>query len=145
GASDVQAHSDDYFHFFNIQQVTTNVASKSCYTSTAIVNTPPTANAGADYTIPKGTAFILEGSGSDPDVDSLSFCWEQADVGFNSQTSVSNTSTGSPAFRSMPPTTSPNRYMPQLSAVVAGNLTTQWETRSQERRAGRQGRIPQRR
>src|SRR5690606_20931321 len=128
GASDVQAHSDDYFHFFNIQQVTTNVASKSCYTSTAIVNTPPTANAGADYTIPKGTAFILEGSGSDPDVDSLSFCWEQADVGFNSQTSVSNTSTGSPAFRSMPPTTSPNRYMPQLSAVVAGNLTTQWET-----------------
>lgn len=128
GASDVQSHSDDYFHFFNIQQVTTNVASKSCYTSTAIVNTPPTANAGADYTIPKGTAFILEGSGSDPDVDSLSFCWEQADVGFNSQTSVSNTSTGSPAFRSMPPTTSPNRYMPQLSAVVAGNLTTQWET-----------------
>ena len=102
GASDVQAHSDDYFHFFNIQQVTTNVASKSCYISTAIVNTPPTANAGADYTIPKGTAFILEGSGSDPDVDSLSFCWEQADVGFNSQTSVSNTSTGSPAFRSMP-------------------------------------------
>lgn len=128
GASDVQAHSDDYFHFFNIQQVTTNVASKSCYTSTSIVNTPPTANAGADYTIPKGTAFILEGSGSDPDVDSLSFCWEQADVGFDSQTSVSNTSTGSPAFRSMPPTTNPNRYMPQLSSVVAGNLTTQWET-----------------
>lgn len=128
GASDVQPHSDDYFHFFNIQQVTTNVASKSCYTSTPMANTAPTANAGADYTIPKGTAFILEGSGSDPDVDSLSFCWEQGDVGFNSQTSVSATSTGSPAFRSIAPTTSPNRYLPQLSSVIAGNLTTQWET-----------------
>lgn len=128
GASDVQAHSDDYFHFFNIQQITNNVASKNCYTSTPIVNTPPTANAGNDYTIPKGTAFILEGSGSDPDVDSLSFCWEQANVGFNSQTSVSATSTGGPAFRSFAPTTLPNRYMPKLSSVVAGNLTTQWET-----------------
>jgi len=128
GASDVQAHSDDYFHFFNIQQVTSNVASKNCYISTPIVNTPPTANAGADYTIPKGTAFILEGSGADPDADSLSFCWEQANVGFNSQTSVSATSTGSPAFRSFAPTITPNRYMPKLANVVAGNLTTQWET-----------------
>lgn len=128
GASDVQPHSDDYFHFFNIQQITTNVAAKTCYTFASIINTPPTANAGLDYVIPKGTAFILEGSGTDPDVDSLSFCWEQANVGFNSVTSVSATSTNSPAFRSFPPTTSPNRYLPKLASVVAGNLTTQWET-----------------
>lgn len=128
GASDVQPHSDDYFHFFNIQQITTNVASKNCYTTTAIANTPPTANAGNDYTIPKGTAFILEGSGIDPDVDSLSFCWEQANVGFNSVTSVSATSTSSPIFRSFAPTTSPKRYLPKLANVIAGNLTTQWES-----------------
>ena len=34
----------------------------------------------------------------------------------------------SPSYRSLPPTTSPKRYIPKLSDVVAGNLTTQWET-----------------
>lgn len=128
GPSDVQSHSDDYFHFFNIQQITSNAANRNCYTTTTLVNTPPTANAGIDYIIPKGTAFILEGTSIDPDVDSLSFCWEQANVGFNSITSVVSTAINGPIFRSFPPTTSPKRYLPRLADVVAGNLTTQWET-----------------
>jgi PKD repeat protein len=127
--SDVQAHSDDYFHFFNIQQITNYVGSTSCQTTTTLTNATPTAEAGNDYIIPKGTAFILEGAGSDTDNgDVLTFCWEQADVGFDASNGVTATSTTSPNFRSFPPTTSPNRYMPQLSTVVAGNLTDTWET-----------------
>jgi subtilisin-like proprotein convertase family protein len=129
GASDVQAHSDAYFHFATIEQVTNYVGSTSCQTTTTLTNSVPTADAGNDYTIPNGTAFILEGAGSDADVsDVLTFCWEQADEGFGSSTSVSSTSAGSPSFRSFLPITSPDRYMPKLSDVVNGTLTTQWET-----------------
>jgi subtilisin-like proprotein convertase family protein len=129
GASDVQPHSDDYFHFFNIQQVTNYVSSTSCQTTTALTNAVPTANAGSNYTIPKGTAFILEGAGTDADVgDVLTYCWEQGDVGFSASTSVNASNSSGPNFRSLPPTISPNRYMPKLATVIAGGLTTQWET-----------------
>lgn len=129
GASDVQPHSDPYFHFATIEQVTTYVGTTSCQTSTALSNNPPVADAGNDYTIPYGTAFILEGAATDADGgDVITYCWEQGDEGFGSSTSVSATSAGSPSFRSILPTTSTDRYMPALSNVVAGNLTTQWET-----------------
>ena len=128
-SSDVQAHSDDYFHYFNIEQVTNYVSGTSCQTETPIANNPPSAAAGSNYTIPYGTAFILEGQGSDADAgDVLTYCWEQANVGFDASNGVSATSTSSPNFRSFPPTTSPDRYMPALTSVVAGNLSTTWET-----------------
>ena len=128
-SSDVQAHSDDYFHFFNIQQITNYVGTTSCQTTSALTNAVPTADAGNDYIIPKGTAFILEGAGSDADAgDVLTYCWEQANVGFDASDGVTATSTTSPNFRSFSPTTSTDRYMPQLSSVIAGNLSTYWET-----------------
>jgi len=129
GSSDVQPHSDPYFHFATIEQITTYVGTTSCQTTTSLSNNPPVADAGNDYTIPYGTAFILEGAATDADgSDVLTYCWEQGDEGFGSSTSVSPTSAGSPSFRSILPTTSPDRYMPQLASVIAGNLTTQWET-----------------
>ncbi|TXB64724.1 T9SS type A sorting domain-containing protein [Vicingus serpentipes] len=129
GASDVQPHSDPYFHFATIEQVTNYVGTTSCQTTTSLTNNVPTADAGNDYIIPNGTAFILEGAGTDADLsDVLTFCWEQADEGFGSSTSVSPTSAGSPSFRSFLPITSPNRYMPKLDDVVNGTLSTQWET-----------------
>lgn len=131
GASDVQAHSDDYFHYFNIEQITNYVAGTGCQTNTTLVNAVPVSNAGADFTIPHSTAYILEGSGSDADAgDILTYCWEQGDQGYESKTSANNAPNSgmSPSYRSLPPTTSPNRYIPALSSVVAGNLTTQWET-----------------
>lgn len=131
GASDVQAHSDAYFHFFNIEQITTYVKSTGCQVNTPISNAVPVANAGQDYTIPHSTAYILEGSATDADAgDVLTYCWEQGDEGFESQTSVTPTPNSgmSPSFRSLPPVTYNYRFIPKLSDVVAGNLTTQWET-----------------
>ncbi|MBL4594018.1 MAG: zinc-dependent metalloprotease, partial [Flavobacteriales bacterium] len=131
GASDVQAHSDDYFHYFNIEQITNYVSGTGCQTTSALVNAAPVTNAGNDYTIPHSTAFILEGNATDADAgDILTYCWEQGDEGFESKTSVepAPNSGMSPSFRSLPPTISPYRYMPKLIDVVAGNLTTQWET-----------------
>ena len=57
GATDVQPHSDAYFHFFTIEQVTAHVASRTCDVESALTQATPTADAGADYTIPSGTAF----------------------------------------------------------------------------------------
>ena len=55
GATDILAHPFPYFHAVSIQQVTDNIKTKTCQTNTATGNAIPTANAGTDYTIPKGT------------------------------------------------------------------------------------------
>lgn len=127
GATDVQSNSDPYFHWFSIQQVTNYVKSTSCQTNTNTGNNVPTANAGSDYTIPKGTPFVLTGSGSDADGDSITYCWEQADENNAATTYPSVTATAGVAFRSFSPTTSPNRYFPRLSTIKSGATSWQWE------------------
>ncbi len=42
-------------------------------------NQPPTADAGPDQTVEKGDAVTLQGDGSDPDGDSLTYHWSQID------------------------------------------------------------------
>jgi hypothetical protein len=42
-------------------------------------NQPPTADAGADQTVEKGDEVTLDGSGSDPDGDELTYRWSQID------------------------------------------------------------------
>jgi hypothetical protein len=42
-------------------------------------NATPVVNAGLDYTIPFGTAFVLTGTGSDSNGDRLTYTWEQTD------------------------------------------------------------------
>jgi subtilisin-like proprotein convertase family protein len=127
----IQAHSDDYFSVNSVQQIQSNLSSKTCSTNTPIVNSPPIINAGLDYTIPKGTAFILKGTGSDPNGDAISYIWEEAD---NAVTSIDAnsicypTKVDGPLFRSLKPASSPIRYMPALKDVLANSLTTKWES-----------------
>jgi len=125
GATDVQPHSDAYFHFFSIEQATAHVASRSCDTETPLNQTTPTADAGNDYIIPATTAFVLEGAGTSD--GATTFCWEQNDIGGPGNTFPSATDATGPSFRSLMPTTSPNRYMPSFSTVLGGSLGTQWE------------------
>jgi hypothetical protein len=66
GIDDVQDHSDPYFHFASINQILNNLNTRTCWVGTAITNNPPVANAGSDYTIPAGTAFVLRASATDP-------------------------------------------------------------------------------
>jgi hypothetical protein len=130
-AANVQSNSDAYFHYVNIRDISANVqsgASSGCAQVVNLVNNPPTANAGADYIIPKSTAFVLKGQGSDPDGDALTYTWEQNDAGNpNSNSAPTSTRTVGPMFRSRVGTSSPNRYFPQISDVVANNLAPTWE------------------
>ena len=127
-SQDVQPHSDAYFHAFSIQQVTNNVKAKTCQTNTATGNAVPTAGAGADYTIPKSTPFMLTGTGTDANGDALTYNWEQFDNASSSQTgansAASATKTTGPTFRSYVSSTSPVRYFPTMSSVLAGATTT---------------------
>lgn len=128
-SQDVQPNSDAYFHAASIQQVTNNVKTKTCPTSTPTGNTTPTANAGADFTIPKSTPFLLTGSGTDANGDVLTYIWEQFDNASSSQTGASSaasaTKTTGPTFRSYNPTTTPSRYFPQMASILNGATTTQ--------------------
>lgn len=127
-APNVQNNSDAHFHARSILQMTSFVTSgsASCRALSATGNTAPVVNAGANYTIPRGTAFILKGLATDANGDALTYCWEQYNNEVTTQPPLQTATTG-PNFKSIPPSTSPNRYMPSFSDVLNGNLAPTWE------------------
>ena len=138
GSNNVQLNSDPYFHYASINQILNNVNSgpNQCAVTTTISNNPPSAEAGPNFTIPNGTAYILKGTATDADSgDLLTYCWEQNNNGATTNTSFGpNTVIGAQA-RSLPPTTSTDRYIPNFTRVLNGQLTetgpsvgSDWET-----------------
>ncbi|MFE3847064.1 reprolysin-like metallopeptidase [Flavobacterium sp. LB3P45] len=128
---DIQANSDDYFAFASIKQIQDNLSTKTCPVNTALSNNPPVINAGLDWTIPNGTAFILKGIGSDIDGDTVTYCWEQNDTAITTSGAKSiayPTKPDGPLFRSIYPSGSKIRYMPAFSSVLSNKLTTTWES-----------------
>ncbi len=121
----LQSNSDDYFHgisFDEIVSFTTNGTGNSCAAITSTGNTPPSAEAGASYSIPLNTPFTLTGSGTDPDgTASLTYNWEEFDLG---PAGAPNSPSGNaPIFRSFGPTTSPSRTFPRISDIVNNTQT----------------------
>lgn len=128
GANDnIQSNSDPYFHAASIVQMYSQITQPSdCSLKTSNGNSVPIVSAGNDYSIPKGTAFVLTATASDPDGDPITYLWEQVNNQSSTQPPVS-TSTGGPNYRSLLPTSSPVRYFPAFSSVLAGNLYPKWE------------------
>ncbi len=132
--TDIQPHSDPYFHSASIDQVQANLASKTVDVETDISNNPPVvASMSTTYTIPKSTAFVLTANATDPDGDALTYCWEQMDASklaggigqaatsnaYGTASVIGNTTSGA-SFRSWAPTSDPTRYFPKLSTVLGG-------------------------
>lgn len=124
-STDLQSHSDPYFHSISIDQVQTvlsgNVSVKNPITNgTPVVTAMPTT-----YTIPKSTAFVLTAQATDPDGDALTYSWEEMNpsklANGVTKSNIGNTTSGA-SFRSWMPSTSPTRYFPKLATVLAGNL-----------------------
>lgn len=131
GATDVQMHSDAYYHAISIQQITDNIqtGNSTCGAQTSLTNNKPTANAGSDYTVPKSTPFVLTGTSTDADAsDVRTYCWEQMDkYTTGSNTYPTATSTTGPMFRSFSPVTSLSRSFPRLQVVLDSSNTGKWE------------------
>lgn len=125
----IQSNSDDHFHAVSITEMWNTIqATATCGAETSTGNAAPVANAGLDYTIPKSTPFILKGSATDADTASgLTYNWEQIDPEIGAAMPPASTNPAGPMFRSHPSTTSPNRYIPALSTIVSGNISTTWE------------------
>ncbi|HOZ73890.1 MAG TPA: M12 family metallo-peptidase [Flavobacterium sp.] len=125
---DVQAHSDAYYHARSIIQMSAYLVNNdNCSVSVPSGNTPPTVSAGANYTIPYGTAFVLTGSATDAENQAgLTYCWEQYNFNIATQPPVASSAIG-PNFRSFNPTVSTSRYFPRFQDVLANNLTPTWE------------------
>ncbi|MDW5287192.1 reprolysin-like metallopeptidase [Formosa sp. PL04] len=132
GVNNVQEHSDAYFNYVNIRDVSQNVQPggvSACGEQTVLENKPPVALAGLDYTIPVSTPFVLRGEGTDPDgTSTLTYSWSQNDPErAPADGAPQSTWTVGPMYRSILPTVSPDRYLPDLSDVTAGNITPKWE------------------
>jgi len=124
GAENLQSNSDINFHTHSFQEIinyTQSGEGNDCAAITATSNSVPIPDAGSAFTIPVGTPFMLTGSATDADGDSLTYSWEQYDLG---AAGPPNTDDGSrPIFRSFPPSTSPTRLFPQLSDIVNNTNT----------------------
>ncbi len=129
--TNVQPNSDAHFNYVNLRDITQNIqtGNSTCGMQTSLTNNPPVANAGLDYTIPQGTAFVLEGSATDVDgMGSLTYNWSQNDPEqAPSNGSPQSTWTVGPLYRAKLQVTSPDRYMPQITDIIAGNLFPTWE------------------
>jgi len=125
GGDNIQDHSDDYFHLKSLEEIIAYSqmgSGNTCAVITSTGNTPPTVDAGSVvYTVPLQTPFFLTGSGSDIDGDSLTFCWEEYDLG---PAGSPNSPTGNaPIFRSFNPTVQTERMFPALDDVLGGTQT----------------------
>ncbi|RDH81836.1 MAG: hypothetical protein DIZ77_09265 [endosymbiont of Seepiophila jonesi] len=118
GAENLQDNSDATFHGVSIEQMvaySTLGGGSSCGTLASSGNTAPTANAGADFTIPINTPFALSGSALDPELDTLSYQWDQMDA-------------GTPLFRSFLPKDTSARNLPRFSLQLTGAIGDIGET-----------------
>jgi hypothetical protein len=121
GAQDLQPHSDDYFHSKSLNEIInyiTGANGNSCPVQTSTSNTPPTVNAGANFTIPKSTPFTLTATASDPNNASLTYCWEEFDLGPASPPDTDADGQLRPILRSYLPVSNASRTFPSLLYVL---------------------------
>jgi hypothetical protein len=124
----VQNSSDDYFHQRSLQLIWANVNSgnSQCGDEMATGNTAPTANAGANYNIPKSTPYKLTASSTDVEsTDTHTYTWEQWDLGPAGL--PTETAATAPLVRSFEGTTNPTRYIPNLPDLLDSPGSTDWE------------------
>ena len=124
GADDLQVASDPYFHSANFDEILNYVDGVIPNVGTRVTtgNAIPVVNAGADYVIPTRTPFELTGSATDADGPTLTYDWQERDLGPAQALSGSDNGS-SPIFRVFNPTLSPSRTFPKIGDIISGTPT----------------------
>lgn len=141
-ANDVQSRTDPYFNHISVKQIIAHISAQSCPKTETLTNTPPQIDELKKYIIPRGTAYVLKGSATDPEGDELYYTWEQEDdSGAITYDRFSSSVQEGPMARSLPPSKSTERYIPRMSQILKGKLTERmpnrtsaWETVSNIKR-----------
>lgn len=124
----LQRNSDDYFHVESLDEMTaflTSGGGATCGTVVPVGNVPPAVTTPSGFTIPARTPFVLAAAGSDANGDTVTYTWEQFDLGAATSSALSAGSDRGegPLFRSRPPSTSPIRSFPSMTYVLQnGNI-----------------------
>lgn len=127
-APNIQNNSDDHFHGITLSEMTTLItsASHTCPVITTLTNSAPTiTSTNGNVSVPASTPFALTCLATDLNGDTLSYNWEQTDNAVSTQAPVA-TSIDGPNFRSLPSSTNPTRYFPNL-VDLANNGSFTWE------------------
>lgn len=120
---DLQRNSDDYFHIRSLEEmvafITNASTGGSCPVASANGNVAPVVTAAPNCTIPVNTPFELIGSATDANGDSLTYTWEQYNLGASTN-AIPNPDNGArPIFRSYKPTASgATRTFPSLPFIL---------------------------
>jgi hypothetical protein len=130
-ASDVAPHSIDVFHATSIGQIQENLPTRGCPANGIMpsTNRSPVVAQTSNYTIPIMTPFKLTGSATDPDGDAVTYNWEQNDSALNTGVTIAAASANpakliGPNWLTFNSTSSPTKYFPRLSTILAGEFTT---------------------
>jgi hypothetical protein len=125
GTDNLQTSNDPYFNGGSIAQIQSLLATIPNVGTTLVTgNLQPTVSAGSSYVVPSGTPLALTATGSTPNAgETVTYTWEEQDLGVATTLATADNGT-SPLFRSMPPTTSPTRYLPMMSTILAGGTNT---------------------
>ena len=123
----VQMSSDAYFHAISIEEITSYLENDGNFCGELFVsNNSITADAGADYIIPKSTPFVLSGSVvTDIPINQILYNWEQMDNEISVMPPNGLNHIG-PLFRSVSPSSTTQRFFPNLSSL-SQNETSDWE------------------
>ncbi|HLM01444.1 MAG TPA: zinc-dependent metalloprotease family protein [Pyrinomonadaceae bacterium] len=130
--SDVARHSIDIFHETSIEQIQTNLPTRGCPSTGTVPSTgnrAPVVATVSNYTIPILTPFKLTGSATDPDGDAVTYNWEQNDSAQNTGITIAAASANpakliGPNWLSFNSSSSPTKYFPRLSTILAGEFAT---------------------
>ena len=120
---DIASNSDAFFHtasFDEIVNYTTISTGNNCPVQTATGNNAPVITSiGSNVSIPISTPFMLTGAANDPDGDTLTYSWEEYDLG--PAGAPSTPTLNAPLFRSLPASLSPTRIIPRINYIISNN------------------------
>lgn len=120
GQNNIQGKNDSYFHWASLNQIYNYVRTEGsvafqCAMKTQIPNTRPVPEIlhKDGLVIPRETPFYLNGRAVDAEGDNLTYNWEQINTG--PQSPLGSPIGNSPLFRSVKPSASSQRILPNKS------------------------------